>query len=71
MTSQSGIFDRRVNPIAPVEASLKSILSGNRKTKIFKICNFACSNPIRVEHSLRFALSVMVSEITAIFLVKI
>ena len=26
MTSQSAIFDRRVNQIAPVEASLKSIL---------------------------------------------
>ena len=38
--------------------------SENRKTKISK-CNFAYSNPARVTNSLRFALSLNVSEISA------
>ena len=35
------------------------------KSKISKICKFACSNPARVGNSLRFALSLTVSEISA------
>ena len=86
MTSQSAIFDRRVNPIAPEEASLKSIFNKiylkiptpyrwtswkciltNQKTvnQNFKICYFACNNPVRIQNSLPFALSLMVYKIMA------
>ena len=37
----------------------------NQQIKIFKICYFACSNPQRVNNSIRFALSLTVSEISA------